>query len=118
MAQWGFFLRETLNVLTYCGNADVSPLSPVEEIANNWFIIGQFHHADRREKMFLVLFSIVTSILFFCAYAEPWRSAVPLYFFLSIFHIEFNILISWTLNKWKFNFYQKTPKPKNPKEVN
>lgn len=35
----------------------------------------------------MVLFSIVTSIFFFCAYAEPWHSAVPLYFLLSIFHL-------------------------------
>lgn len=66
-----------------------------------------------KKKVFPVLFSTVTSILFFCAYTEPWHPAVPLYFLPSIFHIEFNILLSYTLNKWNFNFYQKKkPKPK------
>lgn len=70
-----------------------------------------------KKKMFPVLFSTVTSILLFCAYTEPWHPAVPLYFLPSIFHIEFNILLSYTLNKWNFNFYQKKKKKPKPKKI-
>lgn len=50
------------------------------------------------EKLFSVLCSVVTSVLFLCVYTEPQHSAVPLYFLPSIFGIEFSILffIHWT----------------------